>query len=109
MVFEPMLVAVGDRRFLGREVDPDLCVRIARAVPTGERIRPLGLLPLELKKPQSCIRLAGLSGLALEFQNACNRHDLAVAKCCGRIKPLVRLLEPREAGDRLEASLAATP
>src|SRR5689334_10320377 len=64
-VFQPVLVAISDRGFLGAAGHPHLGIGVARAVPAGQRIGPQRLLPLELQQPQAGVGLAGLRCLAL--------------------------------------------
>src|SRR5437868_12944773 len=74
MVVEPVPLAVSDRRLAGREVHSDLRVRIARAVPPGERIGTKRLFPFELEQPAAAVGLAGLSRPPVELGYAGNGH-----------------------------------
>jgi hypothetical protein len=74
VVLEPVLVAVSDRRFLRPEIDPHLSIRIALAIPAGQRIRPERLLPLELQDPATGIRISRLGSLALKLGDAGDGH-----------------------------------
>src|SRR4051794_25024281 len=67
VVVEPMLLAVSDRRFAGREVHSDLRVRIARAVPARERIGTKRLFPFEFEQPGPAVGFAGLGRPAIKL------------------------------------------
>src|SRR3569623_3738763 len=86
VVGQTVPVAVGDGRILRREGQANLRPSVARAVPPGQRIRPLSFLTLELEEPLAGLGLAGLGGLARDFGNAGGGHGRDVAKSAHGIK-----------------------
>src|SRR5687768_6247801 len=76
MILQALALAEGDRLFLRLEVDLDLRVRVAGAVPAGQRVGPKRLLPLELQQPQAVVGLAGLGRAAVELGDTGDRHQL---------------------------------
>src|SRR5438270_12242535 len=87
VIAEPVLVAIGYCRVLGREVHPHLRVGVAGAIPASQRVRTEGLLPLKLEQPRARVRLARLGRPALELGDAGNGHVCEVAKSWRQIKP----------------------
>src|SRR5437773_11095991 len=59
MKAEPVLLAVGNRRFLAGEIEPHLRLGVARSVPAGQRIGPHRLRAFELEQPPAGNGLAG--------------------------------------------------
>jgi len=74
VIVEPVLLAVGDCRFLRGKGDSDLGVGVAGSVPSRERVRPKRLLALEFKHPLAGPGISGLGGLAFLLEDAGDRH-----------------------------------
>ena len=105
VVGEAVLVAIGDGGLLRGEGEANLRPRVPGAVPAGQRIGPLRLLPFELEKPLAGLGLAGLRRLALDFGNAGSDHCGDVAKSGRGIKGAARPVwceaSPPRSRDRL--------